>query len=60
MSVQFNEIEKIALQIAGVPCSMDEFLSLNSEERAKVRRTVKEELLGPGLEGGCSYGFVNR
>ena len=50
MITTFNDKERAAMHVMGLPEDIDEFFGDDPEFLFKARAAIKKELLGPGLE----------
>ena len=50
MTVHFNEEERMAMQIAGLPTDIDDFFSSGDSHLFDLCEKLERELLGPGLD----------
>lgn len=51
MSIQFNEIESKALEVAGLSIAMDEYFELSEEDRLSFGRKLRDEFFNNGCDG---------
>ena len=50
MTTTFNDKERAAMQVMGLPENIDEIFEGGPEAVNATRAAIKDELLGPGLE----------
>jgi hypothetical protein len=50
MTMKFNDEERAAMRVMGLPEDIDEFFENGLEYVYEARSAIKDELLGPGLE----------